>query len=600
MLLHHVCHLPPLEKRMLMAKVVGSIASINVGRPQEVEWNGRKVRTAIFKSPVKGKVWAGCLNIAGDGQADLQGHGGEQRAIMVYQLESYEFWQNHLRRSDFVMGQFGENLTVQGLPDNEVCIGDRYLVGGALVGVSQPRVTCFKVGLRLGNPQMPALLVARKRPGFYFRVLQEGELAAGDPIEKVADGPERISVAEMDALLYSSEHPRSVLERAVRISALNPGWRQSMDDLLDAEMNGHANGNAGLVKAGAPLAWKGLKRVKVIRTWSESLDVRSFTLADADGGPLPDAAPGQHIAVRVSRPEGLLMRNYSLCGPQGRGQFQIAVKREPQGMVSSFLHEHVRAGDHLEVSAPRGTFILPPATSPIVLISAGVGITPVLAMLLAATAKGAPSRSIWWLHVARNKAYHSFSKQIRELAAQHPVQVRTIFTQPEPMDQSGVDFDLAGHLDREMLRALPLPSEADFYLCGPTPFMDGVTDALRGCGADTARIHQEAFGPDVTVKTEGSQAPHPPVGASGKGPKVTFLRSRVSAIFDEHFNSLLELTEACDVPVHWSCRTGVCHNCESGLVGGSVAYAPDPIDPPAPGSVLICCSRPEGEVELDL
>src|SRR5215475_6953431 len=175
------------------------IVSVNVGLPQDVAWQGRTVRTAVWKTPVTGRIVARRLNLDGDGQADLRAHGGEQRALLVYQLDSYRYWASHLGRSDLVAGNFGENLTVEGLADNEVCIGDRFRIGGAVVEVSQPRDTCYRVGIRLNHPEMAALLVAHHRPGFYFRVIQEGEVKAGDEITQVGSGPERMSVSEIDA-----------------------------------------------------------------------------------------------------------------------------------------------------------------------------------------------------------------------------------------------------------------------------------------------------------------------------------------------------------------------------------------------------------------
>ena len=170
--------------------------------------------TGIWKDPVSGRRLVRRLNVDGDGQGDLAGHGGEQRAVMVYQADSYRYWERHLHRDDFTHGQFGENFTVDGLPDAEVCIGDRYRIGGALFEVTQPRVTCYRVGIRMNEPEMAALLVSHHRPGFYFRVLESGEVGAGDEIVKVADGPERISVAEIDALLYLPSRPRDRLERS--------------------------------------------------------------------------------------------------------------------------------------------------------------------------------------------------------------------------------------------------------------------------------------------------------------------------------------------------------------------------------------------------
>ncbi|MGB9289863.1 MAG: MOSC domain-containing protein, partial [Terracidiphilus sp.] len=179
------------------------LLSVNVGLPREIEWQGKLVRTAIWKRPVAGRIFARRLNLEGDGQADLKGHGGEHRAVMVYQLEAYRYWEQELGRNDFEYGQFGENLTVEGLSDDEVCIGDRYRIGTAIFEVTQPRVTCYRLGIRMNNPQMAALLVSHKKPGFYCRVITEGEVGAGDEIQKIAEGPDRISVAEVDSLLYT-------------------------------------------------------------------------------------------------------------------------------------------------------------------------------------------------------------------------------------------------------------------------------------------------------------------------------------------------------------------------------------------------------------
>src|SRR5580658_174750 len=177
------------------------LLSVNVGLPRDIEWKGRTVHTGIWKDPVHGRCRVGRLNLDGDGQGDLAGHGGEHRAVFVYQIESYRYWQEQLNRTDFVHGQFGENFTVEGLPDDAVCIGDRYQIGTGLFEVTQPRVTCFRVGIRMNEPRMASLLVSSGRPGFYFRVLREGEVGAGDEIVKVGEAAERMTVAEIDARL---------------------------------------------------------------------------------------------------------------------------------------------------------------------------------------------------------------------------------------------------------------------------------------------------------------------------------------------------------------------------------------------------------------
>src|SRR5215813_5425943 len=210
------------------------LLSVNVGLPRDVAWRGKAVHTAVWKDPVQGRRIVRRLNIDGDGQGDLGGHGGEQRAVFVYQIESYRYWEERLRRNDIKSyGQFGENFTIEGLPDDEVCIGDRFRIGSALFEVTQPRTTCYRVGIRTNEPQMAALLTSSGRPGFYLRVLEEGEVGAGDPIVLIARGPERMTVAEVNALLYSSHHPRDQLERALRIPALSPGWQWSFKQLVE-------------------------------------------------------------------------------------------------------------------------------------------------------------------------------------------------------------------------------------------------------------------------------------------------------------------------------------------------------------------------------
>lgn len=160
------------------------LLSVNVGLPRDIEWKGRTVHTGVWKNPVPGRCRVGRLNIEGDGQGDLAGHGGEHRAVFVYQIESYRYWQQQMKRPDLgdaqSFGHFGENFTIEGLPDDTVCIGDRYRIGSALLQVSQPRVTCYRVGIRMNEPHMPALLTSSGRPGFYFRVLDQGEVGAGD------------------------------------------------------------------------------------------------------------------------------------------------------------------------------------------------------------------------------------------------------------------------------------------------------------------------------------------------------------------------------------------------------------------------------------
>jgi ferredoxin-NADP reductase/MOSC domain-containing protein YiiM len=585
----------------------GRLLSVNVGLPQDVSWHGRTVRTAVWKRPAAGPLAARRLNLDGDGQGDLAGHGGEHRAVFVYQIESYQYWQQQLHRDDFSYGQFGENFTVQGLADDQVCIGDRYQIGSALFEVTQPRVTCYRVGIRMNDPQIPALLVAHHRPGFYFRVLREGSVQADDEIIKVAAGPERMTVAEIDALLYLPGHPRPQVERALRIPALPAGWRASFQAILSQpETADGAEGNAGLVAVSPPPAWPGFRPLTVTGIAAESESVRSVRLADPGQVPVPAALPGQFLTVRLPADPGRppLVRSYSLSGPPGADDYRISVKREPHGAGSQYVHTRVRAGDRLEVAAPRGTFILHPGGAPVLLISAGVGATPVLAMLHA-LASAQSGRDVWWLHGARNRAEEPFAAESRALLASLASGHRHIcYSRPGPGEVAGRDYDSAGRLTGAVLAGLSLPGDADAYICGPAAFMADISAALGELGMPRVRIHAEIFGagPASTpgIAPAPARPPHPPPGPPAGGPPVTFARSGLTVHWDPGQASLLDLAEACDVPVRWSCRTGVCHTCETGLMSGAVSYAPDPVDEPAEGSALICCSQPRSDVVLDL
>jgi ferredoxin-NADP reductase/MOSC domain-containing protein YiiM len=565
------------------------LVSLNVGLPREIPWRGSTVRTSIWKTEVPDRRWVDRLNVAGDKQSDLVAHGGEHRAVYVYDLSAYRHWENELGRDDFVHGQFGENFTVDGLPDDEVCVGDRYRIGSAMFEVTQPRVTCWRLGIRMDEPQMPALLYTHGRPGFYLRVLEEGEVGAGDAIERVAVGPEAMSVREVSALLYLPGHTPRQLQRALAIPALSEGWKGSFRALLEG-------GSAlGPPSSGSP-AWAGLRAFRVADVIHESRSIASFVLEPADGEPLPAFQPGQFLTIRT-QPAGeprALLRSYSLSAPPDPHHYRVSVKRE--GVVSAHLHEDLHAGDALEIGAPRGVFTLDEsADTPVVLLSAGVGATPVLAMLASLAAQGS-EREVWWLHGARNGAEHAFAAEACRFVARLPnAHSHVCFSRPEPGDRG---YDATGRLTPEALHDLGLPRAADHYLCGPRQWMLDVSGGLLAGGVAPERIHAEIFGSEPLTGAE--RPPHAPPGDPGTGPEVAFTTSGLTVRWDPAYSSLLELAEACDVPVAWSCRTGVCHSCESGLVDGEIAYEPDPLEPPEPGRLLICCSRPASDVALEL
>ncbi|WP_254061543.1 MOSC and FAD-binding oxidoreductase domain-containing protein [Granulicella sp. L60] len=524
---------------------------------------------------------------------------------MVYQLDSYRYWEKFLQRSGLEYGQFGENFTVDGLADNEVCIGDHYRIGGALFEVTQPRVTCYRVGIRMNDPQMPSLLVSHKRPGFYFRVLEEGEVGAGDEIVRVAEGPERVSIEEIDGLLYLPGHPLESLRRALRVPALSFGWKQSLEALAEAGKQQEPYGNAGLAPSSTPApAWSGFRPLRVANIQRESVDVLSFVFESEDHSPLLSAIPGQFLALRlpVDSHTAPLVRNYSISNFEDVGRYRISVKRAA-GSGSHYLHDQVKSGDIIHVSAPRGEFAVAPGANPVVLISAGIGVTPVLAMLhsLAASQSG-KTREVWWCYGTRNGEEHPFASEVKGLlegfSRSHSF---VAYSRPADDDRG---YDASGHLNLSALQRLGIPEEADFYLCGPAAFLADFIADLNTWGVPGTRIHSETFGAGAAltpgIASKPSLSPHPPKGSAGIGPLVSFTRSSLVAPWDSRYGNLLEFAEACDVPVRWSCRVGVCHTCESGLIDGKVRYIPEPLDQPASGDVLICCSSPLTAIELDL
>jgi MOSC domain-containing protein YiiM len=206
--------------------------SVNVSLPKETLIDGKRTMTGIYKEPVAGRVMLRSLNLEGDGQADLLNHGGIDQAVYFYGIEHYDYWARELGRYDLTFGQFGENFTADGILEEEVSIGDVYRVGGAVVQVTQPRVPCFKLAHKMDSPRFPRSFLASGRVGFYARVLEEGEVGAGDDIKQIAADPDRLSIAEAIRFVFFGEGDRETAERALRTPALSPGWRQRFEERL--------------------------------------------------------------------------------------------------------------------------------------------------------------------------------------------------------------------------------------------------------------------------------------------------------------------------------------------------------------------------------
>ena len=361
----------------------------------------------------------------------------------------------------------------------------------------------------MGEPQLPSLLVAHHRPGFYLRVLTEGHVSAGDEIVRTARGPHALSVADIDALLYLPGHDPEQLRAALDIPALSPGWRGSFRSMLESEAG--AAQPAGVAVAPPP-AWAGFRTLTVSDVVAESASVTSFRFAADDA--LPAYQPGQFLTLKVpGAGDPVPVRTYSLSGDPHGGEYRISVKRESHGRVSRYLHEHLRPGDRIEVAAPRGDFVLGEGTDPVLLISAGIGLTPVLAMLHRLASEDS-TREVWWIHTTHDADSHAFSAEVTDLLGRLPSAHSLVYytTPPHPLaSDSGIR---AGRLTADVVAGLGLPADANAYVCGPEQFMDDVAAALAGVGIGPARIHTERFGsrspinPGVVGRTRPRHTSH--------------------------------------------------------------------------------------------
>ena len=304
----------------------------------------------------------------------------------------------------------------------------------------------------------------------------------------------------------------------------------------------------------------------------------SVALEAENGSELQHAEPGRFIVFKapVVPPEPALIRSYSLTGTPSTRRYEIGVKCEPNGAMGRYFSERARAGDHVEMSAPHGSFVLHSSQRPAVFVSAGIGITPVLAMLKALVAARS-ARAVWWLYGARNGAEHPFVDVVPALLSSLAhARSHVRYSRPALTERVGRDFDSVGRIDAALAAQLGIDVNSDFYLCGPAAFLTDMKTGLTKLGVPSAQIYSEAFGSLPGLKpgivNSRQSTPHQPLEEVGTGASVSFSRSGLSVPWGAQYGSLLELAEASDVPTRWSCRTGVCHTCESALISGEVTY----------------------------
>lgn len=595
-------HFEPVEATAPSAPVHDSmkLLAVNVSGPKEVVDGGKTVTTGIFKQPVVERIMLRRLNLERDGQADLWGHGGTFRAVYVYSTENYDYWRRELGR-DLPPGSFGENFTVEGMPDDEVCIGDVLRIGDALVEVTQPRIPCYKLAIKLGIPDFQKRFLQARRVGFYLRVLREGEVGAGDAIKLAGRDPQAMTVDRVNGLLFFDKDNLEDSRRALSIPGLSHGWKESFEERL--------------AKAQAE-AEHGFRSFQVERKVPESDTITSFYLMPEDGKRGHAFLPGQFLTFRLSIPgePKPVIRTYSLSDSPGHDYYRVSIKREAApvsapnvrpGLSSTYFHNLVEPGAVLETGPPRGKFhIEPHSDRALVLLSAGVGLTPMVSMTNAVVESGA-QRRVWFIHGARNGREHAMGKHLRQLAQMHDnVHVHVRYSQPDEADVLGRDHDSTGRIDITLLKRLLPFDDYEFYLCGPAPFMKTLYCGLLATGVAQARIHYEFFGPGSLLADEAK-----PVGPAASRSaeqelanevQVTFARSGLTVPWDPELDTLLELAEHHGLNPDYSCRSGICQTCMSDLIEGEVEYAEEPLDPPGAKRVLICCARPRGNLVVDV
>ena len=342
-------------------------------------------------------------------------------------------------------------------------------------------------------------------------------------------------------------------------------------------------------------------RYRVTDVRPESSSVCSFELEPAGRRRLGPAQPGQFISVRADVPRaGRTVRSYSLSrGADGR-RLRISVKREAQGVMSRHLHRTLEAGQTIEIAGPTGGFVLNrERCRSVVLISAGIGATPVLAMLHELAAHH-PRREVWWIHSARNAREHPFRAEVRELIAElDHGRAHVCYSRPDAYDLLGREFDAEGRLTADRILELAVPLEAEFRLCGPRAFVADIVEGLRAAGVDQASIASESFGGAATPRATSRSTTVPSTPSTSSEPSILFARSSVATTWADAPANLLELAEAHAIPTSSGCRVGACHGCSVTVLEGTVRHEPQPLEQPPPGTALLCCAIPDGNIVLD-
>jgi uncharacterized protein len=557
------------------------VVAVSRAQPRWVEIRGRQVFTSILHDASDGP-----LAFEADGPAD-NATAVHTEQVLAMPAQHYDHWTRELgiERGAWGWCHWGENLTLDGVDEATLCIGDRLRVGDeAVFEVTSPRIPCFKLAWRIGQPDTVLLrLIETGRIGFYLRVLQPGEVRADDKVVLEKFAGDTITVADLSRLLIDRAATADRLRRVLAIPALGA---QAHGVLLRraAQIEETAEAQIG--------CWDGWRDFRVARVEDEAADIRSFHLDPCDGGAVPAALPGQFVTVQTQAG----VRTWSLS--RHGGAYRLSIKRGSN--VSDWMHRAVAPGAVLQLRAPAGRFVLSHGLLRPVLLSAGIGVTPLLAMLQAQAARG--GRPLRWIHSTRNGRTHALRDEVERVLQAQPAFTRQVhYTAPLPEDRLGIDYDRAGRITADDIASLlrtPYTTtpfgrrielsgvDSEFYICGPQDFEAMVRASLEAGGVAASQVFSETF--------------HPHAGGADTAEESAEVRFGMVQLRWTG-GSLLDLAEAAGLEPASGCRIGACHACAVKLRAGQVRYDPAPLVEAAPGTVLLCCARPASAiVEVDL
>jgi uncharacterized protein len=572
------------------------VTAVSASTPRIIEIRGQSTLTSIVRAPHPGPL-----------RFEVGGPEGNRTAVHTEEVlatiaENYDYWtaQLGIPRERWPDCYWGENLMIAGLDEWTLRIGDRLEIGpNAVFEVTSPRIPCFKLAWRLGQPDsFLRTLRDSGKTGFYLRVLVPGDVQAGDGVVVRSPGDAGVTVAELSRLLHDDAAEPARLAPVLAAPALGRQASTMVRNRI-AQLTEGVRCRKG--------RWAGWRPFTVVDIVQESAEVRSLRLQPTDGAELAEFRAGQFLTVRMQvAAREVVTRTWSLSDYEEGGSAYRLTVRLTGGRGSSYLHHSVTVGDVVQARCPAGDFILDRSTIfRVALISAGIGVTPMLAMLKAHARRDEPP-PLLWIHSTRSGDTHVLRTEAEKLLRSHlRFQSHITYTAPRRQDIRGLQYDEAGRLTPERLirlfgssyfcspfgRSIELPAQAGlFYICGPTAFTAWVRDALIDFGVDATAIRAEHFGRPVSAARTIECC------------QVTFSRSGRSAIWQADRDiSLLELAEESGIEAASSCRAGSCHTCETRLLAGEVSYALEPPLPPQEGRVLICCARPAtAALALDL